>query len=1159
MKTASTTAQRILAGLVLSAGAAASFAASSGAVYAQPAPAPAPAPTPSTATTPDPFDQIDLAIEPINGVIILSAESGWVWRNPTSATTHIVLDRDVEVQIGGSKVKARRAQLWMRPLESGTYQVFAVFEDFANTSGSFTGKRVPLRAVVKLDESIKLRLGARIDHPPAREDMTEFMTRASELYQRRVLSPDTTPEPAPEPAPTPATTLRWAPKELPNTPAQQSTVARSLPIPTAARKQSRVEQALARARSTPSTAPTQAVASTDQPSVQITTQPPIQPTQQPIQQPTQPAQQPTQPSVQTQTDAAIPTPTPAIAERPEQAPIFKSTGIFSIAINGKVTVQGPQEAIEELEDIDGIDGITNQASRPATITAHGGVTMQYQDAASRQTMDLEAQRVVIFLRDGNTTTAAPTQLNASEIEGIYLEGGVFAGNADWSVRSPKIYIDLINDKMLMLDAVFWTTDQRTNMPLYLRAQSVRQTSLGEFETKKARISNSAFFEPDLSIGVSTLKVSIRDERPKQSGLLGLASNLSSGISAGLQGFAGDDNADGIADQSAEPGTDLVRRVFIDGKNITLRLGSLPIFWLPQIKGDTDSFPLKEIRVGDSNQTGISIRTRWDAYSLFGVDPIPNVKSSLQLDYYGERGIGFGLDSTWNTDQHRGNLRSYLVPDDNGTDIMSSGLKIDRSGKTRGMISIDDIWEFDNAWTLVSKATYISDEAYIPAFERQLGRTTPDFDSMLRLERTGERTQLAIELSANPNDFFASEHLLQSPGYAVDKLPDAKFVSTYLDPFENTLPGVFDYQYEASIGAMRLRFSEPTASEYGFLTPGLSNSAFGITPTQSLADSQRALGLDEDLVGRFDTRHELSARFDAGALRINPFLVGRLTAYDTTFDTFSPNQTDNARYWGAAGVTVATTLTRVNDQANNDFLDIHRIRHIVEPSVTLWQADSGYAVTDTPIFDDDVEGLLRGTMFRAAIDQTWQTKRGGPGRWRDADILKLNTEYVWSSDRAGTSVIPHYYAPRPELSNPGTYVGSEFIFSPTDVLAFSGSLIFDTDLDKASRTSTGVLVTHQGFSSSLEYRDIRAVDASFLFGRMTYILTDKYSITTSADYNFDQNDFQTFFARVDRRFQIGTLGLSVYYDNINAETSIGFVFQPFGTSGTSVGSRGDFLQ
>lgn len=185
--------------------------------------------------------------------------------------------------------------------------------------------------------------------------------------------------------------------------------------------------------------------------------------------------------------------------------------------------------------------------------------------------------------------------------------------------------------------------------------------------------------------------------------------------------------------------------------------------------------------------------------------------------------------------------------------------------------------------------------------------------------------------------------------------------------------------------------------------------------------------------------------------------------------------------------------------------------------------------------------------------------GGPGRWRDADILKINTEYVWSSDRVGTSVIPDFDFARPELSNPGTYIGSDLVFSPTDVLAFSGSMVFDLDLDQAARSSAGVIVEHRpGLVSSLEYRDIRAIDSTFLTGRVNYTLTDKYSIATAANYNFDRGDFQNFFARIERQFQIGALAVSINYDNIRSETSIGVVFRPFGTSGAGVGPGGDFL-
>ncbi len=1072
------------------------------------------------------FDQVDLAVTPIQGAIVLNASAGWVWRD--GSTNRIVLDRDVEVTIGGSKIQARRADLWLRPTGNGAYQIFGVFEDMTtrstNAQAQTAGKLVPVRAIVQLDQSIKLRLGARMDQSPDRSDLAEFMARSAVVFNQRLLGQE------PERVETP---LRWAPK--PYEPDQEQRVAevsRSLPLPSPTRKKSRVERMLAqsyrgdpeRLRRALPVLPEERVATVKP----ATTKPAS------AQSPVQPSEQPSEQKAE---------------HKPPLPPIFKASGIFSLSIEGKVVLQGAQSGVE------------GQPARPATITAEGGITMQYQDPASRQTMDMEAQRAVIFLKDdASPAAAAPTQLNASQIQGLYLEGGVFAGNADWSVRSPKIYIDLEQDKMLMLDAVFWTVDQKTNMPLYLRAESVRQTSLGEFEAKKARIANSAFFEPDLSIGVSKLKISVRQEESQPTGLLGLVGSVRDRFGASGQPDGQSQIEDSQIEDSIDPGSDLVRRVYVDGKNITLRLGSIPILWFPVIKGDTDAFPLKEIRIGDTNRTGLSIRTRWDAFSLLGIDPIEGVKTSLQLDYYGERGFAFGLDANWNKNNHRGNLYSYLLPADNGTDIMASGRKIERTGEIRGIIKADNIWTLDDAWSIIAKGAYISDEGFIPAFEEQMGREIPDFDSLLRIERTGENSQLSLEVSGSPNDFFASEQLLQSPGYAVDKLPELKFVSFSRDLFADTMPGVFEYQYEASIGAMRLRFSEVTAAEYGFDTPNLSTSAFGTLPGVSLGDAQRALGLDEDMVSRFDTRQEINARFDFGPVRAMPVVVGRVTAYDTSFDTFSPNQADEIRFWGGGGLVLSTTLTKVDDEAISNFFDIHRIRHIVEPSVSIWHADSAFAASDTPIFDDDVEGLLVGTMFRVAVDQTWTTKRGGPGRWRDADILTLNTEYVWSSDRAGTSVIPDYFLARPELSNPGEYFGSEIVFSPTDILAFSSSMVFDLNMNQAARSSFGAIVQHHpGFISSLEYRDIRAIDASYLSARTQYTLTDKYTFSTSANYNFDRGDFQNFFIRLERQFQIGAVGFSLNYNNIRNETTFGIILRPFGTSGTSAGAGGDFLR
>jgi len=776
-----------------------------------------------------------------------------------------------------------------------------------------------------------------------------------------------------------------------------------------------------------------------------------------------------------------------------RGPIFHPNGVFSVSIGGRIVIDGASSGTGSI------------------VTADGGVTIQYQDPANRQWTDFKAERVVIYTA-GDEPITGVSRLGSSQIEGIYLEGGVFAGDDQWSVRSPRMYLDVVNNKALMLDAVFWTTDQKTAMPLYLRAQQVRQTSKAEFLATKAKISNSAFFEPDLTIGISDIKVTL-DKSTKPT--------------------SEDSNPD----------------VTVEGRRVTLNAGPVPILWLPGFKGDPSSFPLRQVTIEDTNRSGAAFKTRWNAISLFKIDGPPGVDVDLNLDYYADRGFGLGVESVWHTREHRGSLFSYLLFDDNGTDITAPGKRIQRDGETRGIFALNDIWEFTNAWTLITEMSYISDEAIVPALFDRRGRTTEDFRNRLQLERLSDDSYFALELNTTLNDFIVPEHLLQSPGYQVNKLPEARFVSLGKDLLSEYEPGLLTYSFEARAGIIRLAFSEVDARAYGFTTDSLADDAFGTTASTSLGDKFRAMGLDESAVTRLDTRHELTARFDLGPVRVVPFAVGRVTAYDNSFDSFSPSQDDEIRTWGGGGVTLSTTLSNVNDAAESRFFDIHRLRHIVEPSITVWGGDSNFESGDVPIFDDDVEGLITGTSFRAAIDQTWQTKRGGVGRWRDVDVLKVRTEYVTTSDRAGKSEIPEYFSSRPELSNPGDYIGTSAIWQPTEVLAFAGEIIYDIDLERTARASIGAIIQHRPeFTTSVEYREIESLDATFASMAARYRLTDKYAISANLNYNFRLDDFQNFNAQLLRRFQIGTLGATVRFDNIRGETSFGFVFRPAGSGG-----------
>ncbi|MCC5822718.1 MAG: hypothetical protein LAT64_04000 [Phycisphaerales bacterium] len=785
--------------------------------------------------------------------------------------------------------------------------------------------------------------------------------------------------------------------------------------------------------------------------------------------------------------------TPAVvreAEAPAPEPVFRPTGIFSLSVGDRIVIEGGE-------------------GQPSTITATGGVVLQYHEPATGRALEMKAERAVLFLKEGPLDRTL-TRLDAGQVEGIYLEGGVMGGDERWAVRAPRAYLDVERGRALMLDAVFWTTDARTGMPVYVRARAVRQESDRVFSAERARLANSPFFEPDFFIGIRDLEVRLE----------------------------GDDRAEVPAED---------QRVRVRARNVTLNALGVPVFWLPGFSGDPEDFPLRQVRIEDSNRSGLAVRTTWNLASLLNRD-WPGADVSLLLDYYSDRGVALGLDADWNVNNHRGSLFAYLLPDDTGRDLLPRGTRIDRDGETRGMAKLQDLWAFRENWNLVTELSYISDEAFVPAFFPDMAKETEDFRNRLILERAGEQTHFALETSLAQGDFIAAEHIIQSQGYRVERLPEARFAWGMRDVFEETMPGVLAYGWEARAGSLRMKFSDATAASYGFNTPGLADTAFGTLPDESLGDVLRAAGLDEDSVTRLDTRHELVGTLSLGPLRVTPFMVGRLTAYDTNFSDFSPQEEDRTRLWGAAGVTLSTVLQKVDNNAESRLLDIHRLRHIVEPSVTLWTADTNITRDELPVFDDDVENLLAGTTVRAAVDQTWQTKRGGIGRWRDVDVLKIRTEYVWSSDRAGTSPIPRYFSSRPELSNPGEYIGLSGVWKPTEVLAIAGETIYDLEEDDFARSSGGFIIQHRpGFQTWFELRRINPLDATYGSIAANYRMTEKYAVNSRVTYNFDLDDFQLFSALIQRRFQVGTLGVSINYDNIRGETSFGIVFRP-GTTG-----------
>ena len=246
-------------------------------------------------------------------------------------------------------------------------------------------------------------------------------------------------------------------------------------------------------------------------------------------------------------------------------------------------------------------------------------------------------------------------------------------------------------------------------------------------------------------------------------------------------------------------------------------------------------------------------------------------------------------------------------------------------------------------------------------------------------------------------------------------------------------------------------------------------------------------------------------------------------------------------WYATGVRASTQITRIDNNVESELFDLHRVRHIIEPNVTAWYAGANLSQNDLPVYDDDVESLATGATVRAGVTQTWQTQRGGAGRWRSVDFLTLRTDYISSTgDADRESPIGRFFDYRPEYSLLGDFGVVEATWQATDAIALTGGTIYDIDAPAGS--SRGI--ADPANLDLASFAEVRYVNAGYHL-RTSNRLTRRYSISANATYDTDEQDFQNISATLRRRVPEAVFGVSFGYNNITDETNVGFVFQPQG--------------
>jgi len=761
--------------------------------------------------------------------------------------------------------------------------------------------------------------------------------------------------------------------------------------------------------------------------------------------------------------------------------IIPERGVLSLAAPTRAFVSGDQENAVVLTD---------------------GVILQFNDIDSGETLQITAVSAVAFLRP-EAEGADPFNLSASDLTGVYFEKGVVATNGRYTLRGPRLFYNLETDRAVVLDSVFWTYDERRGLPLYVRADAIRQVSRDEWTAENARVSNSAFFEPQFSLGATSVTIR-RDE---------------------------------LDDGST--------RVMADAQSVNLRAAGAPLIGLPRQRGEVKAGPLREVRIETEDGDPI-VRTRWDAASLLGLDLPPWLDAQLLADGYFDRGPALGADLTWGESAARGSLFAYTIYDD-GTDILPGGARIRQENEWRGMLLGEHLQDLGDGWWLSAEAAWFSDPTFLNAFYDNLARMSREFTNSIALRHAEENRLLTVEARAPLTDFASNHDLLQSQGFQLEKLP----ALTHWLVNEDLLWGVLKLDSEISMTRMSMNFTDETAEDLGFRNARDAMAALGIAPNQSPADRLRAEGFTEDAVNRFDIREEISAPLSFGALNVTPFAVGRFTAYDSGFSDFrTTGNDDKHRLWGAVGVRLATSLIHVDEFAESRLFDIHRLRHIIEPSATFWASDTSLDRDELPLYEQGVEGINSGKAMRLGLRNTWQTKRGAPGARRSVDWLVINTDYVHTEDHEDfIDPIGRWYEPRPENSNLGQYIAADLVMQLTGAVALTGDLVYDFDDDEFSTAAGGMLFDHGfGFSSFGEIRTIDLLDSTVLHVGAIYELTRVYALEGRVVYDLEESELERVGGVLQRRFPQWTLEVGADYDDIRRSSSFSLRIQPVGVSG-----------
>ena len=836
-----------------------------------------------------------------------------------------------------------------------------------------------------------------------------------------------------------------------------------------------------------------------------------------------------------------------------------------------------------------------QQTATEIITVYQGPYIIYDALDGKPPFVFHAERAVTFSpipKGGEAAPAGAHKSPAQYVTGVYLEGDVSIAMGEEgklvgpeNIHAERIYFDFTAQRAVMLDAAVYTRDTTRNVPLYMRASEVRMLARGEYAAKKGTFSTSEFATPHYSIGASDLylqDITPRIESPEGEGKE--YDPLRPSAAAGPKQYA------------------------FKATNSTINVQGVPIFYWPYLSGDTanNDIPLRRLKVSNSQTYGLSLETQWDLFALAGQKHPKDLKADVNVDYYGKRGPAGGVDADWGKNDldstaaadSFGEFRSFAIAD-HGTDRLGASRdEVPVVDNERGRVLARHQENFGNGWSMNLEAAYISDPNFLQEFFNNEYETDKEQETALYVKHQGDTDAISLLGKFSLYDFTSVADQVDDQ-FSTEKKPEIKYWrigDSFLD--------MFTYYSESGIANLHTMITDYTPAQLALVqSPNLPTFlgppaaiASNFSPTVRFRDFYQDRGFLNGDIFRADSRHELDMPLQIGDLKVSPYVTGRVTAWDDAFTSTTQNNTSNfnekdgdtARLWGQTGVRSSMQFWRVYQDVESTFWDVHELRHVIEPQFNAFASGSNISRNDLQPFDRDVEGISRASGTSLALDQKWQTKRGGPGHWRNVDWITLNVQWnqFWDEERAGSLYYPTipsrgFYDPsRPDLSLVQDSLAMDGSWRIGERVRLLSEANYDTTNNRLYQASAGVAVDQ---TSSLSYffgtRYVEIPAFSYLRNQngaaanppvdpfatipgyttnqatlaIDYQLTRKYEFVASESYDFSLSENILSSFTIVRKLPRMYAALTVTYDANNDDTTVSFTMSPEGAPNLGIGN------